>query len=213
MPRASGARRGDWRSECLREFEAFDRFVCAMMMSQAARRIGAASALLLFVAGWTQVARTEPEEAGIDLDALEFRIEQFKKQEHSLRRVLERGKTHEERLRKRVIARGRAYYRLTRRPPGEDFFEHAVRVERLRQGLLSDLKKIEALQKEKSGTDEQLEKIRERRAPLEFERKAAGRARDALLSRIERERAFQMAFSASGRENHTAVYTPGTQMD
>lgn len=164
--------------------------------------------------GRVEIGHSEPDDDdGLDLEALEFRIEQFKREEHSLKRVLERGQTHEQRLKKRVIARGRAYYRLTRRPPGTDFFEHAVRVERVRQGLLTDLKEIEVLRAEREGTDRKLEILRERRAPLEFERKAAGRARDALLSRVERERAFQLAFSSTGRANHTAVYTPGTQMD
>lgn len=169
--------------------------------------------LCALLCGQAAIGQSEPEDGSLDLEDLEFRIEQFKREEHSLRRVLERGQTHEERLKKRVIARGRAYYRLTRRPPGTDFFEHAMRVERVRQGLMADLKEIEALRSQREGTDKKLEQLRERRAPLEFERKAAGRARDALLSRVERERAFQLAFSSSGRANHTAVYTPGTQMD
>lgn len=170
--------------------------------------------LAVALCGWVQVGHTEPDDAdGLDLEELEFKIEQFKREEHSLKRILERGQTHEERLKQRLVARGRAYYRLTRRPPGTDFFEHAVRVERVRQGLMADLEKIEALREQRKGTDQKLERLRERRAPLEFERKAAGRARDALLSRRERERAFQLAFSSSARANHTAVYTPGTQMD
>lgn len=172
-----------------------------------------AGTLALGLLGWAHLGHSEPEEDSIDLEQLEFRIEQFKREEHSLKRVLERGKTHRQRLQQRVIARGRAYYRLTRRPPGEDFFEHAVRVERLRQGLLSDLRQIEMLDREKQGADRKLEALRERRAPLEFERKAVGRARDALLSRRERERAFELAFSSSGRAQHTAVYTPGMQLD
>jgi hypothetical protein len=119
----------------------------------------------------------------LDLEGLEFRLEQMKRKEHSLQRVLERGKSDRERLKQRIIARGRAYFRLSKQPPGTDFFEHAVRVERLRRGLLSDLEQIDQIKEEAAGTDQKLEMLRERRAPLEIERSAAGRARDALLAR------------------------------
>jgi septal ring factor EnvC (AmiA/AmiB activator) len=80
--------------------------------------------------------------------------------------------------------------------------------------LLSDLERIDQIKEEAAGTDQKLEMLRERRAPLEIERSAAGRARDALLARAERERAFQLAFSSSaGSADHTAVYSPGTQLD
>jgi septal ring factor EnvC (AmiA/AmiB activator) len=180
-----------------------------MRASHTARVLVASCALALFAQ-----AEGAPQEDNLDLESLEFKLEQLKRKEHSLQRTLERGQTDAEKLRRRVVARGRAYYRLSKRPPSDDFFEHAVRVERVRQGLLRDLRRIEEIKKEASGTDRRLTLLRERRAPLEIERSAAGRARDALLSRAERERAFQMAFSSSaGSADHTAVYSPGTQLD
>lgn len=164
------------------------------------------------------MAQASPQSSAIDenldLDGLEFRLEQLKRKEHSLQSILDRGRSDEDRLKLRIIARGRAYFRLSKRPPGADFFEHAVKVERLRRGLLTDLARIEEIKKERAGNDRRLSMLRERRAPLEIERSAAGRARDALLARAERERAFQLAFSSSGvSSDHTAVYSPGTQLD
>jgi septal ring factor EnvC (AmiA/AmiB activator) len=160
-------------------------------------------------------AGPDTEDTALDLNDLEHRLEVIKRKEHSLRRALERNQTQAERLRARVIARGRAYYRATRGMPTGGLMEHAVRVERLRQGVLSDLDRIKLLQRQSAGTDKTLELLKERRSPLEVERQAAGRARDALLARRERERAFEMAFSSSvgAKVNHTAVYSAGAQMD
>jgi len=183
------------------------------LMSRVNRVALMAAALLM----WARVGQTEPsghQGDELDLNGLEHRLEQLKRKEHSLRRTLERGQTEADRLRQRVIVRGRAYYRLSRGLPGSDLLEHAVRVERLRQGLLTDLSRLEEIKSQKKGAGRKLALLRERRAPLEVERQAAGRARDAILSRQERERAFQMAFKSSGtRSDHTAVYSAGAQMD
>ncbi len=154
------------------------------------------------------------DDTGFDVDLLEKKLDQLKLKEHSLRRTLEQGRSETERLRQRVIARGRAYYRITRGLPAGDFMEHAVRVERLRQGLLSDLARLSVLKKQESTADHSLSLLKERRAPLELERRAAGEARDALLSQQERKRAFEMAFLGSAsRSQHTAVYSAGAQLD
>ncbi len=169
---------------------------------------------LTLCCGASSRSYAESRDPGLDLQDLEYRLEQFKRQEHSLQRALEKGQTEAERLRGRVIARGRAYYRATRGFSGDNFMEHAVRVERIRQGLLADLHRLEKLRAERKGTGRKLALLKERRVPLDLEHSAAGRARDALLSRQEREQAFQMAFSGSmGRSAHTAVYSAGTETD
>ncbi len=177
-------------------------------VQHASRGLLLGAALLCLAGGQRAIAADS-----IDLDGLEYRLEQLKNKEHSLRRVLEQGQTDSERLHRRVVARGRAYYRASRGLPGGDFLEYAVKVERLRKGLLIDLARLEAIKMKRKSAGRSLTLLRERRAPLELERTAAGRARDALLSRGERERAFQMAFSASGaRTDHTAVYSSGSQV-
>lgn len=157
-------------------------------------------------------ARADSE--GIAFEQLDDRLEHLRRREHSLRRVLEHGQTEAERLRERVILRGRAYYRATRGLPGEDLMDYAVRIERLRQGVLSDLNRLQQLSEQRARTDRKLSLVRERRAPLELEHRAAGLARDALLSQRERERAFEMAFSTSSSGlSHTAVYSAESSMD
>lgn len=153
------------------------------------------------------------EASTFDVDRLEHRLETIKRKEHSLRRAFEQAKSEAEKLHARILVRGRAYYRATRGLPGDSFMEHAVRVERLRQGLLKDVRRLNQLQDENRGRDHKLALLEERRAPLELEQHAAGRARDALLSRQERERAFEMAFSNSvgSRSDHTAVYSAGIE--
>lgn len=166
----------------------------------------------LLVGGSPLGARADAGNAAFE--QLEERLEQLRRREHSLRRVLERGQTEAERLRERVILRGRAYYRATRGLPGEDLMDYAVRIERLRQGVLSDLDRLQKLSEQRARTDRKLSLVRERRAPLELEHRAAGRARDALLSQSERERAFEMAFSTSSSGlSHTAVYSAESVLD
>ena len=154
------------------------------------------------------------DDVGFDVDMLEKRLDQIKLKEHSLRRTLEKGQSEAERLTKRIVVFGRAYYRITRGFPVGDFFEHAVRVERIRNSLLSDMARLKALEKQSRSADRALTLLEERRAPLELERRAAGEARDALLSQQERQRAFEMAFSSSSNHaRHTAVYSAGAQLD
>ena len=150
----------------------------------------------------------------LDLGRLEQRIDQFRRKEHSLERTLQRDVSEMDQLRKRIVLRGRAYYRLSRGLPSGDFMEHAVRVERLRQGLVSDMQRLRELRSAQKGADQELLAIRERRVPLEAEKDAAGRARDALLAREERDRAFEQAFLVSrGSADHTAVYAAASSLE
>lgn len=152
--------------------------------------------------------------SGLDLDSLGRDLERLRQKEHSLRKLLEQSSSELDRLKARVVARGRVYYRLSRSGPSGDFFEHAVRLERLRAGLLSDLARLDGLERERKKADRGLSVLSRRRAPLEVEARAADRARDALLEQTERERAFQMAFSNShARPKHTAVYSAGSDLD
>jgi septal ring factor EnvC (AmiA/AmiB activator) len=156
----------------------------------------------------------EPTADPLDLGSIEQRIETLRKKEHSLERTLLRDGTELEQARQRIVARGRAYYRMSRARPSGDFFEHAVRLERLRRGLITDLSRARQLSREQKGADRQLTLLRERRLPLESEVQATGRAREALMSQRERESAFAQAFLGSSKNpNHTAVYSAGASLD
>lgn len=164
-------------------------------------------ALLLAAPVRSEPITQGPATAELDLDSIGRDLERIRLEEHSLRKVLDRSRSEEELLRQRIVLRGRAYYRLSRTGPSGDFFEHAVRIERLRSALLMDLERLDRLVNEKKRADRSLSVLARRRAPLEVEARAADRARDALLEQTERERAFELAFSSSrGASQHTAVY-------
>lgn len=173
----------------------------------------AKAAALLAALFLASPVRSEPAVADLDLDSIGRDLERIRLEEHSLRRVLDRSQSEEELLRQRIVLRGRAYYRLSRTGPAGDFFEHAVRIERLRSALLIDLGRLDRLVSEKKRADRSLSVLARRRAPLEVEARAADRARDALLEQSERERAFELAFSSSRAASaHTAVYSAGAEL-
>jgi len=171
------------------------------------------SAALLVALFLAAPVRSEPVAFELDLDSIGRDLERIRLEEHSLRKVMDRSQSEVEILRQRVILRGRAYYRLSRSGPPGDFFEHAVRVERLRSSLLMDLARLDRILGDKKKADRSLAALARRRAPLEVEARAADRARDALLEQSERQRAFELAFSSSrGASAHTAVYSAGSEL-
>lgn len=150
----------------------------------------------------------------LPLSTVDARIERIRREEHSLRRLLDSSRSRLEQLEKAIEVRGRAYYRLSRRPPRGDFFEHAVRLERLRQALLADLAEAKGLRKKQKENQQKVLLLAERRAPLEEEERASGQARAALLAEHERQRAFELAFSSSvGSRDHTAIYSAASDID
>ena len=103
-------------------------------------------------------------------------------------------------VRRRMRARGRAYYRLTRAgllPAGGGFdalVDHAAHVERARMALERDVAAEAVLVRRTSEIDARLLKLRADRAPLELQREAMSRARLALQETEERRSAFARAF-------------------
>ena len=149
-------------------------------------------------------------DAGLDPQALERRLATLEREQHTLERRLATDDAELRTLRQRVIARGRAYYRVSRGgPTGKDWFEHAVRVERLRRGLLVDGARLKELTQRRESTKERLALVRERRAPLAAESRDFEQMRSALLAQKEREEAFERAFLESRAAPHTAIYGAG----
>ena len=164
--------------------------------------------LLLFGVSANAWSQTRVESGITHLDG---KIEELRIRQHSLKRLLAEGQSEQEILRRRIIARGRAYYRLARGVPSGDFFEHAVRVERLRRGIIHDLAAIKALSERRAHAGAGLKELDQQRAPLEEERRVTGRAHDALRSQQERDAAFQRAFGKEKGQNHTAIYAAERQ--
>ena len=121
----------------------------------------------------------------------------------------------------RVIARGRAFYRATRAgmlPIGGGFdalVEHAMRVERMRHAVASDL----AAEKELRGRAVDLTRLLDRlgkdRLALSAQRAAMDAERVAQEDETRRQQAFDRAFETStGAADYVAVYGgSGTSSD
>lgn len=115
-------------------------------------------------------------------------------------------------VRRRMRARGRAYYRLIRAgllPAGGGFdalVDHAAHVERARMALERDVAAEASLLRRTTEVDACLARLREGRAPLELQREAMSRARLALQETEERRSAFARAFETSLRPDSVAIY-------
>ncbi|MBI4705866.1 MAG: peptidoglycan DD-metalloendopeptidase family protein [Deltaproteobacteria bacterium] len=103
----------------------------------------------------------------------------------------------------RMLARGRAYYRLVRAgllPVGGGFdalVDHAARVARLRTSLGRDLAARSVIEARSAEIGRRLGALRAERAPLAAHREAIERAREAMREADERRAAFERAFGSS----------------
>jgi murein DD-endopeptidase MepM/ murein hydrolase activator NlpD len=114
--------------------------------------------------------------------------------------------------RRRMVARGRSYYRLVRAgllPVGGGFdalVEHATTVERLRAALARDLALVSELGARQTEITAELRRLRAERAPLLIQREAMQRARSAMQQADERNAAFLRAFGSTDVSPHVAIY-------
>lgn len=113
---------------------------------------------------------------------------------------------------RRVIARGRVYYRYVRAgllPAGGGFdalVDHAARVERTRMAVERDLQSIEHLGKRAEEIQNRLARLRAERAPLDAQREALLKAKTVIAEADERRAAFARAFETSNRPDSVAIY-------
>lgn len=147
-----------------------------------------------------------------DLDRL---IAKLDAEEKALRAELDAAGPELEVLRRRMVARGRAYYRVMRTgflPVGGGFdalVDHAARVERTRRALERDIAREVELNRRGAELADRLIRLSAERAPLEIQREAMNRARNALAQEEERRAAFARAFETSVRPDHLAIYGAG----
>jgi murein DD-endopeptidase MepM/ murein hydrolase activator NlpD len=117
-------------------------------------------------------------------------------------------------VRARMVARGRAYYKLVRAgllPVGGGFdalVDHATRVERLRTAIERDLDVLGELDRRHAELTKELRLIRAEKAPLEVQRQAMERARVAIRQADERAEAYEHAFGADRAGGQVAIYGP-----
>ena len=148
--------------------------------------------------------------AEIDLDRL---VDQFNRDEDLLAQKLSTIGPSLEVVHRRMIARGRVYYRHVRAgllPASGGFdalVDHAARVERARLALERDLAAEADLKRKRSDLERKISRIRLERAPLDVQREAMTRARAALAEVDERHAAFARAFETSSRPgDYVAIY-------
>ena len=113
----------------------------------------------------------------------------------------------------RIVAHGRAYYRLTRAgilPVGGGFEElvtHAMRVERARRVVTRDLEEEASLRARGAELTRELDRASRDRIALASQRTAMDAARLAMADESRRQTAFDKAFqTSSGSSEYVAVY-------
>jgi len=120
----------------------------------------------------------------------------------------------------RVIARGRAFYRATRAgmlPVGGGFdalVQHAMRVERMRHGVASDLESERQLRSRAVDLAHALERVARDQVALGTQRSVLDAERVAVEDESRRQQAFDRAFeSSAGATDYVAVYGGGASDD
>lgn len=159
-------------------------------------------------------ATRETESASsADFDTIVTRLEH---RERALERELAEVGPRLDLIEKRVIARGRQYYRLVRigmLPVGGGFdglVDHATKVERLRAALARDLAIDTDLRDRQSSARKELRTVRTERAPMLVQREAMKQAQHVMQEADDRRDAFQRAFGNSTEPPQTAVYGADT---
>jgi septal ring factor EnvC (AmiA/AmiB activator) len=145
--------------------------------------------------------------------ALDRRIADLDVEEQRAKRELAELGTKIAEAHARSLARGRAFYRLTRAgmlPVGGGFNElvsHAMRVERSRRVLAADLESEKNLRTHGGDLSRGLERIARDRVALGSQRSSLDAARAAADDDSRRQSAFDRAFStSSGSSEYVAVY-------
>ena len=116
----------------------------------------------------------------------------------------------------RLIARGRAYVRMTRAgllPLSggfEQFLTRTTRLERWHHSLEREVSRQRELQQSIVALGKRMESLSRQRGPLELKRASAHDSEAALTDAQERALAFEQAFAGPPKDGHTAIY--GTNM-
>jgi murein hydrolase activator len=178
----------------------------------AAALIAIAAASLPFASPGHARADASPPPSAITPNDLDRMLARSDAEERSLKGELDEMGPRLDVTRRRVRARGRAYYKMVRAgllPAGGGFdalVDHAARVERARLALERDLTAEAAMVKRSAEIEGRLARLRAERAPLDLQREAMSRARMALQETDERRAAFTRAFETSTRPDAVAIY-------
>jgi len=155
-----------------------------------------------------------PSDPALALAALDRRIADLDAEEQSDKQELARLGNEVAADRTRVLVRGRAFYKLTRAgllPVGGGFgslVSYAMRVERARRLLVTDVQEESRLRSRAGQLARELERVARDRVSLASQRTAMDAARLAMEDEQRRQAAFDKAFqSSSGAgSDYVAVY-------
>src|SRR6266542_4313264 len=179
---------------------------------------GVAFALLVagFVHADDRLRQAHAAEIPSAPNGAEDALSSVEQEEHSLRSELESFTAKEDVLRRRLILRGRAMYRLVRvglLPAGGglgSLLDHAIKMERARRALEQDSSEYRAVGARRVELLRKLDGVATRKAPLELEREAAAKTRALLDEAEDRKRSFDRAFETStGAADYVAIYGGG----
>ena len=188
----------------------------AAALSSAVGNVGAANAIV-GAPGFNApppagAVRTQADPA-LALAALDRRIADLDAEEDSSKKELTLTGAKLSLAHARAVARGRAFYRLTRAgmlPVGGGFgalVDHALRVERARRALGADLDAERILRTRGAELAASLERVARDRVALASQRTAMDAARMAMADEVRRQAAFDKAFeSSTGGGDYVAVY-------
>jgi murein DD-endopeptidase MepM/ murein hydrolase activator NlpD len=173
-----------------------------------------AAALPLVAIGWAapRPAGRLPGDSALGLAALDRRIADMDTQEVSNKKDLVDLGEQVALRHARVLARGKAFYRLTRAgllPVGGGFgalVTHAMHVERARRVLAADIDAETRLRGQAAELARALERVAHDRAALTSQRGAMDAARVATQDEERRQAAFDKAFETSTGAGYVAVY-------
>jgi len=153
-----------------------------------------------------------PAEPALALAALDRRIADLDAEEQSDKQELARLGSQVAQSHARVIARGGAFYKMTRAgllPVGGGFdalVTHAMHVERSRRLLATNLQEETRLRARGAQLARELERAARDRVSLATQRTSMDAARLAMEDERRRQAAFDKAFETSSGTDYVAVY-------
>ncbi len=152
-------------------------------------------------------------DSALALTALDRRVANLEAEEELTKKEMQNLGPRLAEVRGRVLARGRALYRISRvgmLPIGggfEELVSHAMRVERARRSLGTELGTERTLRGRGADLARSLERIAQDKSALGSQRTAMDAARVATEEDSQRREAFERAFESSkGGSEYVAVY-------
>jgi murein DD-endopeptidase MepM/ murein hydrolase activator NlpD len=157
--------------------------------------------------------QTHPGSPALALAALDRKIADLDAEEEASKKELAELGGKIAAAHGRVLYHGRAFYRLTRAgmlPVGGGFsalVSHAMRVERARRALATEVALEQKLRERGGELSRNLERVARDRVALGSQRTAMDAARLAMEDEVRRQAAFDRAFAtSSGASDYVAIY-------